>query len=266
MASRRKGFTLIELLVVIAIIAILAAILFPVFSRAREQARKTACLSNGKQIGTALTMYLQDWDETFPFWVLPCSPAGYQQSGGLFPTEQLQPYMKNWDVWRCPSATESQGGPYSNCYPGNWGRPENNKVCTYGFNTYLMTTNWETSKQPVKLSALKEPAEDPIIADCNMVLWKEFATCNFENGSTPGVPRQVAFANYPDCWHGGGCITNQYNICDPQVLKEVLDKFTRHTGGSVLVFADGHAKWYKADQIKDKAGGGPINVAPWYGY
>src|SRR5476651_819462 len=62
----RHGFTLIELLVVIAIIAILAAILFPVFARAREQARRTSCLSNMKQIGLALFMYAQDYDETLP--------------------------------------------------------------------------------------------------------------------------------------------------------------------------------------------------------
>src|ERR1043166_4890534 len=67
----RKGFTLIELLVVIAIIAILAAILFPVFAQAREQARSTACLSNTKQIGLAVHMYAQDYDEAFPMGTYP---------------------------------------------------------------------------------------------------------------------------------------------------------------------------------------------------
>jgi prepilin-type N-terminal cleavage/methylation domain-containing protein len=72
---RRYGFTLIELLVVIAIIAILAAILFPVFAQARESARKSSCLSNARQIGLAAMMYAQDWDEILPEtgWVGPCS-------------------------------------------------------------------------------------------------------------------------------------------------------------------------------------------------
>src|SRR5580692_6924427 len=68
MHSHKKAFTLIELLVVIAIIAILAAILFPVFAQARESARKTSCLSNVKEISLALTMYVQDYDERFPMW------------------------------------------------------------------------------------------------------------------------------------------------------------------------------------------------------
>ncbi len=70
--QQRRGFTLIELLVVIAIIAILAAILFPVFAQAREKARQTTCTSNLKQIGTAFMMYVQDYDETYPPWTGMC--------------------------------------------------------------------------------------------------------------------------------------------------------------------------------------------------
>lgn len=91
----RRGFTLIELLVVIAIIAILAAILFPVFSRAREQARKAACLSNMKQIGLAFAMYTQDWDENLPLFVCGCGAARPNGETGVCLFSKLQPYMKN---------------------------------------------------------------------------------------------------------------------------------------------------------------------------
>ena len=100
-----KGFTLIELLVVIAIIAILAAILFPVFAQAREKARQTSCLSNMKQIGLSVRMYLEDYDQCYPF------QAGDQEwvtntTTGTVPG-QLGPYIKNWKIWKCPSAKTS---------------------------------------------------------------------------------------------------------------------------------------------------------------
>jgi prepilin-type N-terminal cleavage/methylation domain-containing protein/prepilin-type processing-associated H-X9-DG protein len=95
---QRAGFTLIELLVVIAIIAILAAILFPVFARAREQARRSVCVSNMKQIGLSLGMYLQDYDEIFP----PGGPKSWEKGRNLLAV-QLQPYCKNEQIFRCPS-------------------------------------------------------------------------------------------------------------------------------------------------------------------
>jgi len=94
----RRGFTLIELLVVIAIIAILAAILFPVFSRAREKARQASCLSNVKQMALATLMYAQDYDETLPFAI--GGPDMGHLSGLM---ELLQPYMKNTQIQLCPS-------------------------------------------------------------------------------------------------------------------------------------------------------------------
>jgi len=104
MLSIRRGFTLIELLVVIAIIAILAAILFPVFARARENARKSTCQSNLKQMGTANSMYLQDYDQVLPRWLVG-SPAktGRIYTDYFYWYELLVPYMKNDGVWRCPS-------------------------------------------------------------------------------------------------------------------------------------------------------------------
>src|SRR6201984_300402 len=99
---KRRGFTLIELLVVIAIIAILAAILFPVFAKAREKARQTSCLSNIKQVGLALTMYVQDYDELTPS-PLPNVPAINGGNSNAEPIDQqLLPYIKSDGVWACP--------------------------------------------------------------------------------------------------------------------------------------------------------------------
>ncbi|MBQ0106041.1 MAG: DUF1559 domain-containing protein [Armatimonadetes bacterium] len=111
MQKIKHGFTLIELLVVIAIIAILAAILFPVFAQAREKARQTNCLSNMKQLGTAITLYNDDYDETYPN-----SPEGAYHNAkvdpGVYGTDispftwvsKIYPYVKNWNMYTCPSS------------------------------------------------------------------------------------------------------------------------------------------------------------------
>ncbi|HEX2999408.1 MAG TPA: DUF1559 domain-containing protein [Armatimonadota bacterium] len=101
MSSRRHGFTLIELLVVIAIIAILAAILFPVFARARENARKANCSSNLKQLAMGVTMYTEDYDGRIPFGYNP-GPATWQ-----WWFNDIQPYIKNNEVLKCPSMAGS---------------------------------------------------------------------------------------------------------------------------------------------------------------
>lgn len=101
MNRRQSAFTLIELLVVIAIIAILAAILFPVFAQARESARRTTCLSNVKQMGVAFAMYTQDFDETTPA-VIHDNNLAYDPDFWVI----LQPYIKNTDMFYCPDRTE----------------------------------------------------------------------------------------------------------------------------------------------------------------
>jgi prepilin-type N-terminal cleavage/methylation domain-containing protein/prepilin-type processing-associated H-X9-DG protein len=133
-ALRPRGFTLIELLVVIAIIAILAAILFPVFARAREAARKTSCLSNMRQLGTASKMYIQDYDESYPdsrvTWTVGGNPAtfpapGYYGLAHICTYAQRRyakdgntlagiayvynPYIKNIQIFRCPSDPGNRG-------------------------------------------------------------------------------------------------------------------------------------------------------------
>ena len=106
-ARGRSGFTLIELLVVIAIIAILAAILFPVFAQAREKARATSCLSNQKQIGTGIAMYVQDYDEVYPqayYYKNNTAVSNGGSAGGYVTwTVTTMPYLKNHQVFVCPS-------------------------------------------------------------------------------------------------------------------------------------------------------------------
>jgi prepilin-type N-terminal cleavage/methylation domain-containing protein/prepilin-type processing-associated H-X9-DG protein len=109
--SRPRGFTLIELLVVIAIIAILAAILFPVFARAREAARRTTCLSNLRQLGVACSMYAQDYDGCYPLADHICNPH-------LRLVNELWPYIKNMGIFYCPSAPRT-GIDYLQDTPAN---------------------------------------------------------------------------------------------------------------------------------------------------
>lgn len=117
---RKAGFTLIELLVVIAIIAILAAILFPVFAQAREKARATSCLSNTRQLGTAVRMYVQDYDEMFPF--AANLEDGFADAGKWYGKNKLQPYIKNEGILLCPSMTRFS---------------QYNQLCTYSYNIHL---------------------------------------------------------------------------------------------------------------------------------
>ncbi len=141
--AKRSGFTLIELLVVIAIIAILAAILFPVFARAREKARQSSCLSNVKQLLLGLTQYIQDYDEVFPHWRNPFNP-----SGSRYWHEITQPYVKNWQVFTCPSDAEQSIGYGYNCdYIG------------YGSSTSISSDH--------KLAEVKSPAQTVWIMDCH---------------------------------------------------------------------------------------------------
>ncbi|MBI5831549.1 MAG: DUF1559 domain-containing protein [Armatimonadetes bacterium] len=126
--NRRRGFTLIEMLVVIAIIAILAAILFPVFAKAREKARQSSCSSNLKQIGLAMIQYRQDYDETTPWYVNGASwntwAAGTAYWGRFY-----EPYAKSQQIFRCPSAASTDSA-------GSTGGADNGVNANYGLNGY----------------------------------------------------------------------------------------------------------------------------------
>src|ERR1051326_6106565 len=135
MRQQRNAFTLIELLVVIAIIAILAAILFPVFAQAREKARSISCVSNLKQMGLGWTMYCQDYDEVFPGMWQWSPQAIYAHSPYIYPPGwtnaqadsscETCPYVKNNQVYACPDRmTNLYGdtyGGYGIAYPTHWG-------------------------------------------------------------------------------------------------------------------------------------------------
>jgi prepilin-type N-terminal cleavage/methylation domain-containing protein/prepilin-type processing-associated H-X9-DG protein len=140
---RGKGFTLIELLVVIAIIAILAAILFPVFARARENARRASCQSNQKQIGLAFLQYTQDYDERYPGALMWNNTTATESRGWM---STLQPYLKSEQIMRCPSDPHAtvfrpQGNGASGFQAGGWWGGINPFPLSYGFNDNLSQVN-----------------------------------------------------------------------------------------------------------------------------
>jgi prepilin-type N-terminal cleavage/methylation domain-containing protein/prepilin-type processing-associated H-X9-DG protein len=211
-AKSPRGFTLIELLVVIAIIAILAAILFPVFARAREKARTASCQSNLKQMGIAAMMYAQDFDEVlFPYYS-DCAANGplYNSGSALFWGDILYPYYKNPQVETCPSGP---GGAPS--YSSN----------TYGANGFVITGRHYAaggSTPSYFLGDLKEPARTALLFDCNGY-WQRPSDLPCSWFWIPGDTR-------------GACTT--YPNAQPAAMNNA-----RHNRGVNIAFSDGHVKW-----------------------
>jgi prepilin-type N-terminal cleavage/methylation domain-containing protein len=234
MRRSRSGFTLIELLVVIAIIAILAAILFPVFAQAREKARASACLSNMKQIGTGLQQYLSDWDDVYPMNRFPIKPgattsAGHWHGSTYTWRRALDGYMKTVNIWLCPS-NEYQWSTSHVGEIGNVPGDDSNKNPLY--KDRLIPTGYaynggffhEGSKSadcpPRELAEIKEPSQ---------------LICILESR-----------AGHPDLG---------YWVLSWGALSEnrSLGWFQSHTKGCNWIFSDTHAKWYKIQTTIENA-------------
>jgi prepilin-type N-terminal cleavage/methylation domain-containing protein/prepilin-type processing-associated H-X9-DG protein len=228
-----RGFTLIELLVVIAIIAILAAILFPVFAQAREQARKVDCASNLRNLNMGMMMYVQDHEEQFP----------PKLAGTNTPVDHwidmIQPYVKNRKIAKCANYTPA---PNRNTALAWWG---------YGININLYIEVVDGAGRPnglttTSLASIPFPADTSSLADCS--LGDFYARARRRT--------RIAFANSAD--------TSPYNLPCDQVR-------TRHgngtgldlsTGGANVAFVDGHVKFMTSSAIFNRLGIQPNAVNP----
>ena len=239
--KKSKAFTLIELLVVIAIISILATILFPVFARAREQARKSACMSNLQQIGIATMMYVQDYDETYPIAALPTpSSDGMDGYTSSYWFNELQPYTKNRQVWFCPTAGRIMTSDSSTTqqYSGGYGY----NACGTGSISSSGTTLWNGFGQTVNsagtvtctpngttvtMAAVDDPSQTILITDpaSNST---QYTTLYFYSGSNISYWPQL---------HGGPVGPFYGNT------PNTTEAYLYPSGGGNYLFADGHVKF-----------------------
>ncbi|HEX5322421.1 MAG TPA: DUF1559 domain-containing protein [Capsulimonadaceae bacterium] len=261
--KKSRGFTLIELLVVIAIIAILAAILFPVFAQAREKARAITCASNLKQISLGMLQYVQDFDETYPQseWFDPSGATFYMSW-----REMILPYVKN--------GLGIPGSGYPTARNGVWmcpDFPDQNQYATYGANENVIPDPFLDEGKVVNLAKLQTPADTVLVADKGradtggdptgdwahpfFIGWESDSALGLVGYWTPNVGTPPgSFDNHQDVDH-----TLQHD-CDytdnggnPPITG--CDSFPRyrHQNTANFAFADGHVKatirgnlnWYK---------------------
>ncbi|MES2461656.1 MAG: DUF1559 domain-containing protein [Armatimonadota bacterium] len=232
-----RGFTLIELLVVIAIIAILAAILFPVFAQAREKARQTSCLSNQKQIGLAFMQYVSDYDETYP---VNNRSYGTQQSVLQASwMRHIQSYAKNLDIYKCPSVpidTDNQiiFGP--NGTTVDQISVSRRSIGANGMVVYLGNDPTGTLITPVPEASVGRPAQLPVFADSSFFLFTD--------------PRYLVFSNYVSSTTPTNATAWSTELTAAQRANPDA-KYARHVGGVNIAYADGHAKWSAQKAINE---------------
>jgi len=227
--SEKRAFTLIELLVVIAIIAILAAILFPVFAQAREKARQTSCLSNLKQLGLGFMMYAQDYDETLPTVPFNSGNCGGGQvcwpwvdwpntPGNGWPAvfyTPLQPYIKNTQILQCPSQDES----------GRWYDGNPNNGISYMYNEFMYNKNNGWSK----MASIGNAATG--VANVTMLV----------EGYASGI--------YNDWDNSGPAPKDQDGMSRLRYLNYTGGFYTQPHGGPNAAYCDGHAKFIPQAKI-----------------
>lgn len=231
----KRAFTLIELLVVIAIIAILAAILFPVFAQAREKARQATCQSNLKQIGNAIMMYTQDYDETLPFNY----HYNFARTSLWWWEDDIQPYSKTYNIVYCPSAPASQiynsaGGGLRASHPPTW--PDRFRF-SYVANTASFNPN------PNHCATVKPGgACNPPMLSCggNCAAGAALASVDAPAGTlliTEGWAKEIWRIDTTTAWIGrSGYIPTAIDTKNSSTTEG------RHSDTNNILYADGHVK------------------------